>query len=66
MQTGGKLVATPEQEQVEVYVYENSMDDSSGDNDLEYEDFGFLVDQLTHLQNGLHLFGHIQAMLSSL
>ena len=44
MQTGGKLVATPEQEQVEVYVYEDGMDDSFGDDDSAYDDFGFLAD----------------------
>jgi starvation-inducible DNA-binding protein len=43
MQTGGKLVAMPKQEQVEVYVYEDGMDDSFGDDDLEYDDFGFLA-----------------------
>jgi starvation-inducible DNA-binding protein len=43
MQTGGKLVATPEQEQVEVYVYEDGMDDSFGDDDSAYDDFGFLA-----------------------
>ena len=43
MQTGGKLVATPAQEQVEVYVYEDGMDDSYGDDDSEYDDFGFLA-----------------------
>jgi starvation-inducible DNA-binding protein len=43
MQTGGKLVAAPMQEQVEVYVYEDGMDDSFGDDDLEYDDFGFLA-----------------------
>jgi starvation-inducible DNA-binding protein len=43
MQTGGKLVAMPKQEQVEVYVYEDGMDDSFGDDDEAYDDFGFLA-----------------------
>jgi starvation-inducible DNA-binding protein len=43
MQTGGKLVATPEQDVVQVYVYEDGMDDSYGDDDEEYDDFGFLA-----------------------
>jgi starvation-inducible DNA-binding protein len=43
MQTGGKLVAMPEQEQVEVYVYEDGMDDSFGDDEEAYDDFGFLA-----------------------
>ena len=44
MQTGEKLVAMSEQKQVEVYVYEDGMDDSYGDDDdEEYDDFGFLA-----------------------
>ena len=43
MQSGGKLVAMPKQEQVEVYVYEDSMDDGFGDDDMSYDDFGFLA-----------------------
>jgi starvation-inducible DNA-binding protein len=47
MQAGGKLVATPMQEQVkvevEVYAYEDGMDDSFGDDDSAYDDFGFLA-----------------------
>jgi hypothetical protein len=33
----------PEQEQVEVYVYEDGMDDSFGDDEEAYDDFGFLA-----------------------
>ena len=43
MQTGEKLVAMSEQKQVEVYVYEDGMDDSFGDDDSAYDDFGFLA-----------------------